>query len=71
MAGAKQLRTLDFPGFGRGRTSSSGVLGALHCSHRGARRGVATSEAGEEAWPPSPRGLIEASANIVEKAESE
>jgi hypothetical protein len=47
------------------------VLEALYCSHRGARRGVATSEAGEEAWPPSPRGLIEASANIVEKAESE
>jgi hypothetical protein len=22
--------------------------------HRGARRGVATSEVGEEAWPPSP-----------------
>jgi hypothetical protein len=44
------------------------VLGALYCSHRGARRGVATSKA--EAWPPSPRGLIEASANIVEKAES-
>jgi hypothetical protein len=39
----------------------------LHC---GARRGVATSEAGEEAQPPSPRGLIEASANIVGKAES-
>jgi hypothetical protein len=25
--------------------------------HRGARRGVATSEVGEEAWPPSPRGI--------------
>jgi hypothetical protein len=25
-------------------------------SHRGARRGVATTEVGEEAWPPSPRG---------------
>jgi hypothetical protein len=46
------------------------VLGALYCLHRGACRGVATSEAGEEAWPPSPRGLIEASANIVGKAES-
>jgi hypothetical protein len=46
------------------------VLGALYCSRRGARRGVATSEAGEEACPPSPRGLIEASANIVGKAES-
>jgi hypothetical protein len=46
------------------------VLGALYFSHRGARRGVATSEAGEEAWPPSPRGLIEVSANIVGKAES-
>jgi hypothetical protein len=59
-----------YPGSGWGRTSSSGVLGALYCLHRGARRGVATSEAGEEAWPPSPRGLIEASANIVRKTES-
>jgi hypothetical protein len=47
------------------------VLGALYCSHRGARRGVATSETEEEAWPPSPIGLIEASANIVEKAKGE
>jgi hypothetical protein len=47
------------------------VLGALYCSHRGTRRGVATSEAGEEAWPPSPTGLIEASANIVGKVKSE
>jgi hypothetical protein len=46
------------------------VLGALYYLHRGARRGVATSEAGEEAWPPSPRDLIEASANIVGRAES-
>jgi hypothetical protein len=46
------------------------VLGALYYSHRGARRGVDTSEAEEEVWPPSPRGLIEASANIVGKAES-
>jgi hypothetical protein len=38
--------------------------------HRSACRG-ATSKAGEEAGPPSPRGfLIEASANIVVKAES-
>jgi hypothetical protein len=46
------------------------MLGALYCLHRGARRGVATSEVGEESWPPSPRGLIKASANIVGKAES-
>jgi hypothetical protein len=46
------------------------VLGALYCLHRGARRGATTSVAGEEAWPLSPRGLIEASANIVGKAES-
>jgi hypothetical protein len=45
-----------YPGSGRGRTSSSGVLGALYYLHRGARRGAATSEAGEEAWPPSPGG---------------
>jgi hypothetical protein len=31
---------------------------------------VATSEAGEKAWPPSPRVVIEASANIARKAES-
>jgi hypothetical protein len=60
-----------YPGSGRGCTSSSGVLGALYCSHHGARRGVATSEAGEEVWPPSPRGLIEANVNIVGKVESE
>jgi hypothetical protein len=46
------------------------VLGALYCLHRGARRGVATSDAGEEAWPQVPEVLIEASANIVEKTES-
>jgi hypothetical protein len=51
--------------------SSSGVLGALYGLHRGTHRGVATSETGEEAWPPSPRGLIEASANIVGKAKEE
>jgi hypothetical protein len=46
------------------------VLGALYYLHRGARRGVATSGAGEKAWPPSPRVVIEASANIVGKSES-
>jgi hypothetical protein len=46
------------------------VLGALYCLHRGAHKGVTTSEAGEEAWSPSPRGLIEVGANIVGKAES-
>jgi hypothetical protein len=50
--------------------SSSGVLKALYYLHRGARRGVATSEAGEKAWPPSPRVMIEASANIVGMTES-
>jgi hypothetical protein len=38
-----------YPGSGQSCTSSSGVLGALYCLHRGARRGVATSEVGEEA----------------------
>jgi hypothetical protein len=35
------------------------VVCSGHCiaSHRGARRGVATSEVGEKAWPPSPRGI--------------
>jgi hypothetical protein len=57
MAGAKQLGTLGLSWFRLGRTSSSGVLGALYCLHRGARRGVATNEAGEKVWPPSPRGV--------------
>jgi hypothetical protein len=39
--------------------------------HRGACSGVATSGAGEEAWPQVPRGVIEASANIVGKTGSE
>jgi hypothetical protein len=50
--------------------SSSGVLGALYCLHRGARRGAATSKAGEERGLQVPEVVIEASANIVEKAES-
>jgi hypothetical protein len=71
MAGAKQLVTLGFilvPA--RGRTYSRAVLEALYCvAPRCLQRG-ATSEAGEEAGPPGPEVLIEASANIVVKAES-
>jgi hypothetical protein len=40
-----------------GAVRPAGVC-SRHCiaSHRGACRGVATSEAGEEVWPPSPKG---------------
>jgi hypothetical protein len=57
MVGAKQLVTLGFIlVLAGGRTSNKGVLEALYCVapwclHRGA-----TSEAGEEANPPGPRG---------------
>jgi hypothetical protein len=70
MAGAKQLRTLDLSWFRPGPYVQQWCARALYCLHHGARRGVATSKAGEKVWPPSPKGLIEASANIVEKAES-
>jgi hypothetical protein len=59
-----------YPGSGRGRTSSSGVLGALYCVASGARRG------GLQVWRERrpglqvPEVLIEASSNIVAKAES-
>jgi hypothetical protein len=57
MAGAKQLVPLCFyPGSGRGRTSSRGVLGALYCVAPWCLQRGATSEAGEEAGPPGPRG---------------
>jgi hypothetical protein len=71
MAGAKQLVTLGFilvPA--EGRTSSRGVLEALYCTHRGARRGGLLAR-----WERRPvlqvlEVLIEASVNIVVKAES-
>jgi hypothetical protein len=52
MVGAKQLRTLVVPA---GAVHPAGVC-SRHCIalHQGACRGVATSEAGEEVWPPSP-----------------
>jgi hypothetical protein len=47
------------------------VLGALYCVAPWYLQRGATSKAGEEAGPPSPRGfLIEASVNIVVEAES-
>jgi hypothetical protein len=57
MAGAKQLVTLRFilvPAVGR--SSSRGVLGALYCVAPWCLQRGATSEAGEEAGPPGPRG---------------
>jgi tRNA threonylcarbamoyladenosine modification (KEOPS) complex Cgi121 subunit len=71
MAGAEQSKDTWFILVPAGAVRPAAVCsGALYCLHCGARRGVATSEAGEKAWPPSPRGLIEASANIVGKAEN-
>jgi hypothetical protein len=58
MAGAKKLVTFGFyPGSGRGRTSSSGVLGALYCVAPWCLQRGVTSEAGEEAGSPGPRGI--------------
>jgi hypothetical protein len=57
MAGAKQLATLDFilvPA--GGRMSSRDVLEALYCVAPWCLQRGATSEAGEEADPPGPRG---------------
>jgi hypothetical protein len=55
MVGAKQQETRDFI-----LVPAGAVRPAVVCSrhyialHRGACSGAATSEAGEEAWPPSP-----------------
>jgi hypothetical protein len=58
MVGAKQLVTQVFilVPVG-GRTSSSGVLGALYCVAPWCLQRGATNEAGEEAGPPGPRGI--------------
>jgi hypothetical protein len=56
MVGAKQLETRDFI-----LVPAGAVRPAVVCSrhyialHRGACSGAATSKAGEEAWPPSPK----------------
>jgi hypothetical protein len=56
MVDAKQLETRDFI-----LVSAGAVCPAVVCLrhyialHRGACSGAATSEAGEEAWPPSPK----------------
>jgi hypothetical protein len=47
--------------------SSSGVLDALYCVAPLFLQRGATSEVGEEAGPPCPRGVIEASANTMVK----
>jgi hypothetical protein len=46
------------------------VLEALYCLHRGARRGVAQARWERRRGLQVPEVVIEASANIVEKAES-
>jgi hypothetical protein len=71
MADAKQLVTLGFilvPAWGH--TSSRGVLGALYCIHRGARRGGLQEKRERRSDLQVPEVLIEASANIAAKAES-
>jgi hypothetical protein len=71
MAGAKQLVTRGFilvPA--EGRTSSRGVLEALNCVHRGARRGGLQAKWERRPGLQVPEVLMEASANIVVKAGS-
>jgi hypothetical protein len=71
MVGAKQLVTLGFilvPA--GGRTSSRGVLEALYCVHRGACRGGLQARRERRSGLQVLEVLIEASANIVVKAES-
>jgi hypothetical protein len=53
-----------------GRTSSRGVLEALYCMHRDARRGGLQARRERRSGLQVPEVLIEASANIVVKAES-
>jgi hypothetical protein len=55
MVGAKQLKTQDLSWF-RPRAVRPTVVCSRHyiALHRSACSGAATSEAGEEAWPPSP-----------------
>jgi hypothetical protein len=71
MASAKQLVTLVFilVPVG-GRTSSRGVLGALYCIAPCARRGGLQARRERRSGLQVPEVLIEASANIVGKAES-
>jgi hypothetical protein len=71
MVSAKQLVTLSFilVPVG-GRTSSRGVLEALYCMHRGAHRGGLQAKRERRSGLQVPQVLIEASANIVDKAES-
>jgi hypothetical protein len=71
MAGAKQLMALGFILVPAGvRTSSRGVLEALYRVHRGARRGGLQAKRERRSGLQVPEVLIEASANIVVKAES-
>jgi hypothetical protein len=57
MAGAKQLVTLGFILVPAGAVRPAGVCSGHYIAlHRSACRGGATSEAGEEAGPPGPRG---------------
>jgi hypothetical protein len=70
MAGAKQLVTLGLSWFRPGPTSSRGVLGALYCGAPCACRGVLQARRERRLVLQVPEILIEASANIVVKAES-
>jgi hypothetical protein len=57
MDGAKQLVTLILSWFRPGAVRLAVVCSEHYIAlHRGAHRGGATSEAGEEIGPPGPRG---------------
>jgi hypothetical protein len=71
MTGAKQLVARGFTLVpAGGRTSNRGVLEALYCVHRGARRGGLQAKRERRSDLQVPEVLIGASANIVVKAES-
>jgi hypothetical protein len=71
MVGAKQLMTLDFILVPAGGRTSAGVCsGHYIVLHRGARRGGLQARRERRSGLQVPEVLIEASANIVVKAES-
>jgi hypothetical protein len=71
MAGAKQLVTLGLSWFRLGAVRPAGVCSGHYIAlHRGARRGGLQARRERRSGLQAPEVLIEASANIVVKAES-
>jgi hypothetical protein len=70
MAGAKQLVTLSFILVPAGGRTCRGVLEALYCVHRSARRGGLQAKRERRSGLQVPEVLTEPSANIVVKVES-